>query len=112
MLNAGPGIFPDMDKESLAGLTDDGSDNADRYLEAAMNYLASVDHDEAYKLACAIVRKRDVLMKHRRVRAALEFLVNERSEETEQLFIDYYLNHEDPDDNMDIVNSYWNKGES
>lgn len=112
LLNAGPGIFPDMDKESLALLTDDGSDNADRYLEAALNYLASVDHDEAYKLACEIVRKRDVLMKRRRVRAALEFLVNERSEETEQLFIDYYLNHEDPDDNMDIVNSYWNKGES
>ena len=40
---------------------------------------------------------------------ALQFLVNERCDETEQLFVDYYLNIEEPDDNMDIINSYWKK---
>ncbi len=107
LLDAFPGIFPDIDIDSVMALTDEISDNADRYLEAVLHYLATVDHDETYELACVIVRKRNGYMKHRRVRAALQFLINNRCDETEQLLIDYYLNHEESDENMDIVNSYW-----
>ena len=43
------------------------------------------------------------------MRAALLFLMNDRSEETEQLMADFYVNHEEHDENMDLVNSYWEK---
>lgn len=101
------GIIPEMDLESITSLIKDDSDEADAYLEAVIRYLASTDHEKGYKTAAGILRKGDGRGRHRRLRAALLFLMNDRSEETEQLMADFYVTHEEQDDLMDLVNSYW-----
>ena len=50
-------------------------------------------------------------MRHNRLRSAFQFLLNVKNDETEQLFADYYVDHDgkEHDDIFDIVNSYWKK---
>ena len=48
-------------------------------------------------------------MRKRRVRSALLFLLDNRSEETEQLMADFYVAYEEQDENRELVNSYWKK---
>ena len=103
------GIIPEMDYGSITLLIKDDSDEADAYLEAVIRYLAATDCEKAYKTAGDILRRGDGRSRHRRVRAALLFLMDDRSEETEQLMADFYVNHEEHDENMDLVNSYWKK---
>ena len=98
-----------MDYGSITLLIKDDSDEADAYLEAVIRYLAATDCEKAYKTAGDILRRGDGRSRHRRVRAALLFLMDDRSEETEQQMADFYVNHEEHDENMELVNSYWKK---
>ena len=110
LFNAGEKIkrlLPDFDPEVISGLTYDDTDETDRFLEAIIHFLAAIDQDSAYKAACSIVKKGDGFMRHRRVKASLLFLLNYRDEETEQIFVDFYLAHEEHDENWNIANSYW-----
>jgi len=110
LLDAGEedtGTLPEVDQEVVRAMLNEDTEKADRYLEAAISYLAVTDHHEAYKLASAIVKKGDGRMRHGRVRSALLFLLGCHSDETEQLFVDYQLNHEEQDENWHIANSYW-----
>lgn len=88
-----------------------GSENVDSpEFEAARNCMNSAFisvWDSAYKAARSIVKKGDGFMRHRRVKASLLFLLNYRDEETEQIFVDFYLAHEEHDENWNIANSYW-----
>ena len=101
--------FPDLDLDTLLKLTDEETEDTDRYLEAVIHYLSATDQDKAYKLAGAIVRKGNGYMRRLRIRASLLFLLGCRSDETEQLFADYYNEHVDKehDENWEIANSYW-----
>ena len=101
--------LPEIDCTEIAALLEDNTYEADSCLEAVMNYLAVTDHDKAYKLASDILRIGDDRMRHFRVRAALLFLLDNRSDETEQLMVDFYLSHKEHDENWDLVNSYWKK---
>ena len=99
--------LPEVQDSVIAAWINDDSDEADGYLEAALHYLAVTDHEKAYKLAGDILRKGDGRMRKRRVRSALLFLLDNRSEETEQLMADFYVAHEEQDENRELVNSYW-----
>ena len=103
------GAFPDTDPEVLSKLSYEDTEKADRHLEAFLQVVAFTDPDIAYELAKTIVKKGDGYMRRRRVRAALLYLLNFRDDETEQLFADFYLNHQENDENMEIANSYWKK---
>ena len=101
------GLLPEFDPDVISRLNYEDTDIADSYLEAILRFVSFVDQKSAYKLASLIVKKGDGYMRHRRVRAALLYLLNFRSDETEQLFVDFYLNHEEHDENWEIANSYW-----
>jgi hypothetical protein len=101
------GRLPVLDQETLRSMINEDTADADSYLDAAIHYLASTDRDAAYRLASAIVKKGDDRDRHGRVRAALLYLLDCRSDETEQLLVDFYLNHEEQDENWHLVNSYW-----
>ena len=105
------GLLPDFDPDVISGLVAEDTEEADRYLEAILNWLSTTDPDAAYKLAVSIVRKGPGSMRHDRLRSAFLFLLNVRNDETEQLFVDYYVDHDgkEHDDIFDIVNSYWKK---
>lgn len=106
------GSLPETDDAALRTLLDENTDEADSYLEAVISYLALTDHDKAYKLAADILRKGDDCNKHGRVRSALLFLLDNRSDETEQILADFYVAHEEQDELKDLVDSYWkNKAE-
>ena len=101
------GLLPEFDPDVLSRLNYEDTDAADSYLEAILHFIAFIDQDSAYKLASSIVKKGDGYKRHRRVRAALLYLLNFRSDETEQLFADFYLAHDEIDENYEIANSYW-----
>lgn len=101
------GFFPEADYDVISKMLSRDTEEADRYLEAIVNYLGALDHDKAYKLAGDIVRKGDGFMRHLRVRAALMFLLTCRSDETEKLIADFYVDHEEHDGNWELANSYW-----
>ena len=101
------GLLPEFDPDVISRLNYEDTDIADSYLQALLHFVAFVDQASAYKLASLIVKKGDGYMRHKRVRAALLYLLNFRSDETEQLFVDFYLNHKEQDENWDIANSYW-----
>ncbi len=101
--------LPEIDDAVIRPLLDENTDEADSYLEAAISYLSLTDHDKAYKLAADILRKGDDRNKHGRVRKALQFFLDNRSDETEKILVDFYLAHEGQDELMDLVNSYWKK---
>lgn len=101
------GVLPSFDTDIISGMISRDTDDMDRYLEAILHFVAYVDQKKAYKISSTIVKKGDGYMRHRRVRAALKFLLNYRDDETEQLFTDFYLDHKENDEIMDIVNSYW-----
>jgi thioredoxin-like negative regulator of GroEL len=101
------GGLPEIDQETLKHMIDEDTADAELYLEAAIHYLAATNRDEAYKLASSIVRKGDGRMRHGRVREALLYLLNCRSDETEQLLVDFYLNHDEHDENWHLANTYW-----
>ena len=101
------GGLPVIDQDTVLRMIGEDTSDADIYLEAAIHYLAATDRDEAYNLASSIVRKGDGRMRHGRVRTALQYLLKCRSDETEQLFVDFYLNHDEQDENWHLVNSYW-----
>ena len=101
------GLLPEFDPDVISRLNFEDTDIADSYLQAILHFVAFVDQASAYKLASLIVKKGDGYMRHKRVRAALLYLLNFRSDETEQLFVDFYLNHKEQDENWDIANSYW-----
>lgn len=101
------GVLPSFDTDIISGMISRDTDDMDRYLEAILHFVAYVDQKKAYKISSTIVKKGDGYMRHRRVRAALKFLLNFRDDETEQLFTDFYLDHKENDEIMDIVNSYW-----
>ena len=105
------GLLPDFDPEVISGLVAEDTEEADRYLEAILNWLSTTDPEAAYKLAVSIVKKGPGFMRHDRLRSAFLYLLNVRNEETEQLFVDYYVAHDgkEHDDIFDIVNSYWKK---
>lgn len=99
--------LPEIDLAVIRELLDENTDEADSYLEAVINYLAATDHDKAYRLAGDILKHGDERRRQGRIRAALLFLLDNRSDETEQLMVDYYLSHEEHDENWHLVNSYW-----
>ena len=101
------GLLPEFDPDVISRLNYEDTAAADTYLEAVLRFVSFVDRESAYKLASLIVKKGDGYMRHRRVRAALLYLLNFRSDETEQLFVDFYLNHKEQDENWEIANSYW-----
>ena len=105
-------MFPDMSLEALLRLTDEDTDDVDRFLEAALHYLTATDQDKAYKLASAIVKKGVGFKRALRLKASFLYLLNCKSDETEQLFADFYVNHNasEHDEYMEIVNSYWRDG--
>ena len=100
-------LLPNFDPDVISGLSYEDTDEADRFLEAIIRFLAFIDQEAAYKIACSIVKKGDGYKRHNRVKASLLYLLNFRDDETEQLFVDFYLNHEEHDENWDIANSYW-----
>ena len=108
----GNDMFPDMSLEALLRLTDENTDDVDRFLEAALHYLTATDQDKAYKLASAIVKKGKGHKRGLRLMASFQYLLNCKSDETEQLFADFYVNHNasEHDEYMEIVNSYWRDG--
>ena len=101
------GLLPEFDPDVISRLNYEDTAAADTYLEAVLRFVSFVDRESAYKLASLIVKKGDGYMRHKRVRAALLYLLNFRSDETEQLFVDFYLNHKEQDENWEIANSYW-----
>ncbi len=101
------GLLPEFDPDVLSRLNYEDTDAADSYLEAIMHFISFIDQDSAYRLASSIVRKGDGYMRHKRVRAALLHLLNCRSDETEQLLVDFYLDHDERDENWELANSYW-----
>ena len=101
------GLLPEFDPDVISRLNYEDTAAADTYLEAVLRFVSFVDQASAYKLASLIVKKGDGYMRHKRVRAALLYLLNFRSDETEQLFVDFYLNHKEQDENWEIANSYW-----
>ena len=101
------GLLPEFDPDVISRLNYEDTDIADSYLQAILHFVAFVDRESAYKLASLIVKKGDGYMRHKRIRAALLYLLNFRSDETEQLFVDFYLNHKEQDENWEIANSYW-----
>ncbi len=103
------GVFPVTGPDILSGLSYEDTEKADRHLEAFLQVVAFTDPDIAYELAKKIVKKGDGFMRRRRVRAALLYLLNYRDDETEQLFVDFYLNHQEEDENKKIANSYWER---
>jgi hypothetical protein len=105
------GLLPDFDPDVISGLVAEDTEEADRYLEAILNCLSATDPEAAYKLAVSIVKKGPGFMRHDRLRSAFLFLLNVKNDETEQLFADYYVDHDgkEHDDIFDIVNSYWKK---
>ncbi len=114
LLNAGSIVkerLPELDDSVIKAWIKEDTEEAESYLEAALHYLAATDHERAYKLASDILRKGDGDKRHRRVRSALLFLMDDKSEETEQLMADFYVAHEEQDENRDLVNSYWKKDE-
>lgn len=101
------GLLPEFDPDVISRLNYEDTDIADSYLEAILHFVSFVDQDSAYQIASTIVKKGDGYMRHKRVRAALLYLLKFRNDETEQLFVDFYLNHEEHDENWEIANSYW-----
>ena len=105
------GLLPDFDPDVISGLVAEDTEEADRYLEAILNCLSATDPEAAYNLAVSIVKRGPGFMRHNRLRSAFQFLLNVKNDETEQLFADYYVDHDgkEHDDIFDIVNSYWKK---
>ena len=104
------GLLPDLDPDAISRLNYEDTDDADYYLVAILRFIAFVDQDAAYRLASTIVKNGDGPNRHNRVRAALLYLLQFKNDETEQLFADYYLNHDkndEHDENLAIANSYW-----
>lgn len=101
------GVIPQIDYADIMPLLEENSDETDLYLEAVMNYLATTDFDMAYRLAGDIIRHGDDRMRHHRVRAALLFLLANKCDKSEQLVIDFYLSHNEQDENWELANSYW-----
>ena len=105
------GLLPDFDPDVISGLVAEDTEEADRYLEAILNCLSATVPEAAYNLAVSIVKRGPGFMRHNRLRSAFQFLLNVKNDETEQLFADYYVDHDgkEHDDIFDIVNSYWKK---
>ena len=104
------GLLPDLDLNAISKLMEEDTENTDRYLEAILHWLSSTDPETAYKLAVSIARKGPEYG-HNRLRSAFLYLLNFKNEETEELFVDYYIKYgeKEHDDISDIVNSYWNR---
>ena len=112
MILMNPGLkirntLPDIDTDVLESLLYENTDEADTYLETVIRYLAITDHDKAYTLAGDILKIGDDRMRHRRVRSALLFFLDNKSDETEQIMVDFYLSHKEHDENWRLVNTYW-----
>ena len=105
------GLLPDFDQDVLSRLAEEDTEEADRYLEAIINWLSTTDPEAAYKIAVSVVKKGPGFMRHNRLYAAFSFLLTVRNDETEELFADYYVNNDgkEHDDIYDLVNSYWKK---
>ena len=101
--------LPWVNRAEIEVLLEENTDEADRCLAALINYLAVTEHDKAYRLAGDILKLGDDRMRHCRIRAALLFFLDNKSDETEQLMVDFYLSHKEQDENMNLVNSYWKK---
>ncbi len=88
------GRFSKRDKESMI------------YLKYVLIHLRFTDKPRAYRLARRIVSDGSYGLP---VKEAFKVLLKDRSEETENLFIDYIVNHSPGDECWDIANSYWDQ---
>ena len=103
------GLIPDFDLDVITRLVAEDTSDADRYLEAILNWLSATNPEAAYNLAISIVKRGPGFMRHDRLHSAFLYLLNFKNDEVEQLFADYYIDHDgkEHDDIFDIVNSYW-----
>ena len=101
------GLLPDFDQDVLDKLVLDDSDTADYYLDSIMAVLPFLYSEKAYALARSIVKRGDGYGHRNRIRASLMYLLKFRDDETEALFADYCINHEEKDELSEIANSYW-----
>lgn len=103
------GLLPDFNQDVITRLVAEDTSDADRYLKSILNWLSTTDPEAAYNLAISIVKRGPGYMRHDRLCSAFIFLKNVRTEDVEQLFADYYIDHDgnEHDDIIDIINSYW-----
>ncbi len=88
------GWFSKRDEESML------------YLKYVLIHLSFTDKPRAYRLAKKIISDDSYGLPFKE---AFRVLLKDKSEETENLFIDYIVNHSPGDDCWDIVNSYWDQ---
>lgn len=69
-----------------------------------LNYLMETDQEKAYYTAKQIIENNSYILP---VEDALKVLCQFKNEETEQLMINYIVNHTVKDKCWDIANSYW-----
>lgn len=86
------GWFSKRDEESML------------YLKYVLIHLSFTDKPRAYQLAKKIISNNSYGSPFVE---AYKVLLKDKSEETENLFIDYIVNHSPGDECWDIVNSYW-----
>lgn len=73
-------------------------------LKYALIYFSKADREKAYKLAKMIIADGSYGLPYKE---AYRALLKDRSQETEDLFVDYLINKDSSDECWDIVNSYW-----
>lgn len=82
----------------------DGSDESNIMLKYVLAYFMRTDKTRAFDIARKIISRNSCELP---VREAYKVLLHDRSEQTEQLFIDYLVGHSAADKCWDIVNMYW-----
>lgn len=82
-------------------------------LKYSLIFLERTDSEKAFRLARRVVKAADGVPRAEEYemlpqRLAFRVLLRDKSEQTEQLFIDYLVNHHPGDECFDIVSAYWN----
>lgn len=74
-------------------------------LESALLYLAKTDPERACAFAKLVIAVKDDTISQ--TKTAFEVLLKHKSPETEQLFLDYLVSHDNKSLCWDVVTSYW-----
>jgi len=74
------------------------------YLKYVLIHFSFTDKPRAYQLAAKIIKDGSYGLP---IKEAFKVLLKDKSEETENLFIDYIVYHSPGDNCWDIANSYW-----